>query len=45
VLGDSNTAVTNTDDFLVRMLRGCIQLSARPNSMYPNLLAEAVRLC
>lgn len=32
VLGDSNTAVTNTDDFLVRMLRGCIQLNARPNS-------------
>ncbi|KAJ5221624.1 uncharacterized protein N7469_010511 [Penicillium citrinum] len=31
VLGDSNTAVTNTDDFLVRMLRGCIQLNARPN--------------
>jgi L-2-aminoadipate reductase len=23
--------VTNTDDFLIRMLKGCIQLSSRPN--------------
>lgn len=22
---------TNTDDFLIRMIKGCIQLSARPN--------------
>lgn len=31
VLGDSTTGTTNTDDFLIRMLKGCIQLSARPN--------------
>ncbi|KAF9887979.1 large subunit of alpha-aminoadipate reductase [Aspergillus nanangensis] len=31
VLGDSKTGTTNTDDFLIRMIKGCIQLSARPN--------------
>ncbi|KAJ4541436.1 large subunit of alpha-aminoadipate reductase [Exophiala dermatitidis] len=31
VLGSSQTGVTNTDDFLVRMLKGCIQLGTRPN--------------
>jgi L-aminoadipate-semialdehyde dehydrogenase len=31
VLGDSITGTTNNDDFLVRFLLGCIQLSARPN--------------
>ncbi|PYI06451.1 large subunit of L-aminoadipate-semialdehyde dehydrogenase [Aspergillus sclerotiicarbonarius CBS 121057] len=31
VLGDSQTGTTNTDDFLIRMLKGCIQLSSRPN--------------
>ncbi|KAL9638561.1 MAG: hypothetical protein Q9164_001483 [Protoblastenia rupestris] len=30
ILGDSETGVCNTDDFLIRMLKGCIQLSARP---------------
>lgn len=30
VLGDSATGVCNLDDFLIRMLKGCIQLSARP---------------
>ncbi|KAI2471179.1 large subunit of L-aminoadipate-semialdehyde dehydrogenase [Annulohypoxylon bovei var. microspora] len=30
VLGDSQTGVCNVDDFLIRMLKGCIQLSARP---------------
>ncbi|RFU30750.1 hypothetical protein B7463_g5578, partial [Scytalidium lignicola] len=30
ILGDSETGVCNLDDFLVRMLKGCIQLSARP---------------
>ena len=30
VLGDSETGICNTDDFLIRMLKGCIQLSARP---------------
>ncbi|GLA04703.1 putative NRPS-like protein biosynthetic cluster [Aspergillus niger] len=31
VLGDSKTGTTNTDDFLIRMIKGCIQLSSRPN--------------
>jgi len=31
VLGDSKTGVTNTDDFLIRMLKGCVQLGSRPN--------------
>ena len=31
VLGDSESGVCNTDDFLIRMLKGCIQLSARPH--------------
>ncbi|KAI9661553.1 MAG: large subunit of alpha-aminoadipate reductase [Trizodia sp. TS-e1964] len=31
VTGDSKTGVTNTDDFLVRMMKGCIQLSSRPD--------------
>ncbi|KAI1136316.1 large subunit of L-aminoadipate-semialdehyde dehydrogenase [Hypoxylon sp. FL0543] len=30
VLGDSQTGVCNVDDFLIRMLKGCIQLAARP---------------
>ncbi|ODV92554.1 hypothetical protein CANCADRAFT_1144 [Tortispora caseinolytica NRRL Y-17796] len=31
VLGDSVTGATNTDDFLVRMLKGCIQLGLYPD--------------
>ena len=31
ILGDSESGVCNTDDFLVRMLKGCIQLVARPH--------------
>ncbi|KAI9789334.1 MAG: large subunit of alpha-aminoadipate reductase [Peltula sp. TS41687] len=31
VTGDSHTGVTNTDDFLIRMIKGCIQLSSRPD--------------
>lgn len=31
VLGDPNTGTTNTDDFLVRILKGCIQLRSRPD--------------
>lgn len=27
----SASTATNTDDFLIRMLKGCIQLNARPN--------------
>ncbi|KAL2157963.1 hypothetical protein VTH06DRAFT_4772 [Thermothelomyces fergusii] len=30
ILGDSETGVCNVDDFLIRMLKGCIQISARP---------------
>ncbi|GAM84142.1 hypothetical protein ANO11243_021350 [Dothideomycetidae sp. 11243] len=30
VLGDPKTGTTNTDDFLLRMLKGCIQVSSRP---------------
>ncbi|KAI9884760.1 MAG: large subunit of alpha-aminoadipate reductase [Watsoniomyces obsoletus] len=48
VVGDSSTGVTNTDDFLVRMLKGCVQLSARPrientvNSVPVNHVARTV---
>ncbi|KAM5446363.1 large subunit of alpha-aminoadipate reductase [Microsporum audouinii] len=31
VTGDSTSGNTNTDDFLIRMIKGCIQLSSRPN--------------
>ncbi|KAI9824562.1 MAG: putative NRPS-like protein biosynthetic cluster [Thelocarpon impressellum] len=31
VTGDSRTGVTNTDDFLIRMAKGCIQLGCRPD--------------
>lgn len=31
ILGDASTGVCNTDDFLIRMLKGCIQLSSRPH--------------
>ncbi|KAI9733546.1 MAG: large subunit of alpha-aminoadipate reductase [Cirrosporium novae-zelandiae] len=31
VTGDSKTGVTNTDDFLIRMVKGCIQLQSRPD--------------
>jgi L-aminoadipate-semialdehyde dehydrogenase len=30
VTGDKTSGVTNTDDFLIRMAKGCIQLSSRP---------------
>ncbi|KAF9698137.1 hypothetical protein EKO04_003866 [Ascochyta lentis] len=30
VLGDPENGTTNTDDFLVRILKGCIQLKSRP---------------
>ena len=30
ILGDSETGVCNTDDFLIRLLKGCVQLGARP---------------
>ncbi|KAI9681335.1 MAG: large subunit of alpha-aminoadipate reductase [Caeruleum heppii] len=31
VTGESQTGVTNTDDFLIRMIKGCVQLHCRPN--------------
>ncbi|KII91221.1 hypothetical protein PLICRDRAFT_27968 [Plicaturopsis crispa FD-325 SS-3] len=31
VVGDSTTAVTNTDDFIWRMVKGCVQLGLVPN--------------
>jgi len=31
ILGNSKTGVCNTDDFLIRMLKGCVQLSSRPH--------------
>ncbi|KAH8803246.1 non-ribosomal peptide synthetase [Xylogone sp. PMI_703] len=31
ILGDAATGVCNSDDFLIRMLKGCIQLSSRPH--------------
>ncbi|SMR46232.1 unnamed protein product [Zymoseptoria tritici ST99CH_1E4] len=31
VMGHSQSGVSNTDDFLVRMLKGCIQVRARPD--------------
>jgi L-2-aminoadipate reductase len=48
ILGDSETGVCNTDDFLIRMLKGCIQLSTRPriintvNSVPVNHVARVV---
>ncbi|TVY92312.1 L-2-aminoadipate reductase large subunit [Lachnellula willkommii] len=48
ILGDSETGVCNTDDFLIRMLKGCIQLSSRPriinsvNSVPVNHVARVV---
>lgn len=31
VMGDVNSGVSNTDDFLIRMLKGCIQVGSRPD--------------
>lgn len=48
ILGDSETGVCNTDDFLIRMLKGCIQLASRPrivntvNSVPVNHVARVV---
>ncbi|KAF2859922.1 large subunit of alpha-aminoadipate reductase [Piedraia hortae CBS 480.64] len=30
ILGDPRTGVSNTDDFLIRMLKGCVQIGSRP---------------
>lgn len=39
VSGDSQTGVTNTDDFLIRMLKGCVQLSAHPD------ISNTINMC
>lgn len=31
IVGDSRTAVTNTDDFLFRLVKGCVQLGRTPD--------------
>ncbi|KAK3705465.1 large subunit of alpha-aminoadipate reductase [Vermiconidia calcicola] len=31
VMGDEKSGVSNTDDFLVRMLKGCVQVGSRPS--------------
>ncbi len=31
VMGDEKTGVSNTDDFLIRMLKGCVQVGSRPD--------------
>ncbi|KAH9822409.1 hypothetical protein DFH28DRAFT_1119375 [Melampsora americana] len=31
IVGDSNTGVTNTDDFLWRLVKGCVQIGAIPD--------------
>jgi len=31
IMGDEQSGVSNTDDFLIRMLKGCVQVGARPN--------------
>ena len=31
VMGDEKSGVSNTDDFLVRMLKGCVQIGSRPD--------------
>jgi L-aminoadipate-semialdehyde dehydrogenase len=31
VMGDTKTGVSNLDDFLVRMLKGCVQVGSRPD--------------
>lgn len=31
VMGDETSGLSNTDDFLIRMLKGCVQVGARPD--------------
>lgn len=51
ILGDAKTGATNTDDFLIRFLKGCVQLGTRPNinntvNMVPvNHVARTVVAC
>lgn len=39
ISGDSQTGVTIADDFLIRMLKGCIQLSAQPD------ISNTINMC
>ena len=51
ITGDKTSGVTNTDDFLIRMAKGCIQLSCRPrisntvNQVPVNHVARVVIAC
>ncbi|TFK20663.1 aminoadipate-semialdehyde dehydrogenase [Coprinopsis marcescibilis] len=47
VVGDSKTAVTNTDDFLWRMVKGCVQLGLVPdiNNTVNMVPVDHVALC
>ncbi|KAJ7096683.1 alpha-aminoadipate reductase Lys1p [Mycena belliarum] len=47
VVGDSHTAVTNTDDFLWRLVKGCIQLGLVPdiNNTVNMVPVDHVALC
>ncbi|KAJ6590657.1 alpha-aminoadipate reductase Lys1p [Mycena vulgaris] len=47
VVGDSQTAVTNTDDFLWRLVKGCIQLGLVPdiNNTVNMVPVDHVALC
>ncbi|ORY80373.1 L-aminoadipate-semialdehyde dehydrogenase [Protomyces lactucae-debilis] len=35
IVGDTHTGVTNTDDFLIRLVKGCIQVGSFPNIHNP----------
>ncbi|KAN0063093.1 large subunit of alpha-aminoadipate reductase [Thecaphora frezii] len=48
VLGDSKTAISNTDDFLWRMVKGCIQLGLMPdmhNTINMTPVEHVARIC
>ncbi|KAF8157006.1 alpha-aminoadipate reductase Lys1p [Crassisporium funariophilum] len=47
VVGDSHTAVTNTDDFIWRMVKGCVQLGLVPdiNNTINMVPVDHVALC
>lgn len=48
ILGDSNGGVINQDDFLVRLMKGCIQLKSRPriiNTINAVPVNHAARVC
>ena len=48
ILGDSNGGVINQDDFLVRLMKGCIQLKSQPriiNTINAVPVNHAARVC